>query len=123
MTQQPTTVVAGRSTTKISICQQNVNKSLIAQEDLLHRLKLKKYNVAAIQEPYLHHHHNSHASLHWYTVYPKEHYIDPDKTWTIILVNKKISTDSWTDRFPLIQHYSNPDTDGDRKSPDYQQIQ
>ena len=69
---------------------------MIAQEDLLHRLKPEQYDVAEIQEPYLDHHHNSCASLHWYMVYPNEHYIDPEKTWTIILVNKRISTDSWT---------------------------
>ena len=69
---------------------------LIAQEDLLHRLKPKQYDIAVIQEPYLNHHHNSHTSLHWYKVYPKEHYINWEKMRTIILVATKISTDSWT---------------------------
>src|SRR5882724_6057656 len=35
-------------------------------------------------------------SLHWYTIYPKEHYIAPEKTRYIIFVNKLIATDSWT---------------------------
>src|SRR5882724_12046226 len=96
MTQQPTTNKVGGSTTRISIHQQNFNKSLTVQEDLLHRLKPEQYDVAAIQEPYLDHHHNLHASLHWYTVYPKEQYTDLEKTWTILLINKIISTDSWT---------------------------
>src|SRR5882724_6672144 len=96
MTQQPTTNEGGRSPTRISICQQNINKMLIVQEDLLHRLKPKQYDIAAIQEPYLNHHHNSRTSPHWYTVYPKEHYINLEKMWTIILVNRRISTDSWT---------------------------
>jgi len=35
-------------------------------------------------------------SLHWYTIYPKEHYIAPEKMRSIIFVNKRIATDLWT---------------------------
>ena len=96
MTQQPTMNEVRGSTTRISIHQQNFNKSLTVQEDLLHRLKPEQYDVAAIQEPYLYHHDNTYTSPHWYMVYPKEHYTDPEKMWIILLVNKRISTDSWT---------------------------
>jgi len=48
------------------------------------------------QELYLDHNQNSHATLHWYMVYLKEHYIEPGKTRAIILVNKKIAANSWT---------------------------
>src|SRR5882724_5315810 len=77
------------------IHQQNMNKSLVAQGDLLNQLNPDNCNIAAIQEPYLDANHNSHAMHHWYTIYPKEHYITPARTRSIILVNKRIATDAW----------------------------
>ena len=64
----------------LSIRQQNVNKSLIMQSDFLHQLNPDTYDFTAIQELYLDSNHNSHATNHWYTVYPKEHYMMP--SWT-----------------------------------------
>jgi len=49
----------------------------------------------AIQEPYLDCNHNTCANPHWYTLYPKEHYVEPEKTTSIIFINKWITTDSW----------------------------
>jgi len=46
------------------ICQQNVNKSLVAQGDLLNQLNPDNCNIAAIQEPYLDANHNSRAMHH-----------------------------------------------------------
>ena len=37
-----------------------------------------------------------HANPHWYTIYPMEHYIAPEKTRSIIFLNKHIATDLWT---------------------------
>ena len=79
----------------LSIHQQNVNKSLIAQSDFLNQLNPDIYDFTAIQEPYLDSNHNSRATPNWYTVYPKEHYITPSRTRTIILVNKRLATDTW----------------------------
>ena len=31
----------------------------------------------------------------WYTIYPKEHYTKPEKTRSILLMNRCITTDSW----------------------------
>src|SRR5882724_9323639 len=92
--QNATTMISGNST-QLRIRQQNVNKSLVAQGDLLHRLDPKAFDIVAIQEPYLDRNHNTHANTHWYTLYPKEHYIEPEKTRSIIFVNKRIATDSW----------------------------
>ena len=61
----------------LSIHQQNVNKSLIAQSDFLHQLNPDTYDFTAIQELYLDSNHNSCATHHWYMVYPKEHYVMP----------------------------------------------
>jgi len=68
---------------------------LVAQSDLLHRLNPDECDVCAIQELYLDHLHNSHATPLWFTVYPNEHYTAPDKTGSLILVNECMSTDVW----------------------------
>src|SRR5882724_2970087 len=36
------------------------------------------------------------ATHHWYTVYPKEHYVTPSWMRLIILVNKWLATDTWS---------------------------
>src|SRR5882724_9512806 len=77
------------------ICQRNVKKLLVAQGDLLNQLNPNNCDIAAIQEPYLDANHNSCATHHWYTIYPKEHYITPARTRSIILVNKWITTEAW----------------------------
>jgi len=79
-----------------SIQQQNVNKSLTMQRDFLHQLNPDVYEFAAIQEQYLDSSHNSCTNHHWYTVYPKEHYVTPLWTRSIILVNKQLATDTWS---------------------------
>ena len=68
-----------RKSTQLWIRQQNVNKSLVAQGDLLHQLDPKEFEIVAIQEPYLDCNHNMRANLHWYTLHPKEHYVEPEK--------------------------------------------
>ena len=95
MTEQLTLTTPGSRTPQLRIHQQNVNKSLVAQSDLLHRLNPKLYDICTIQEPFLDHNHNSHATPHWFTIYPKEHYISPKKTCSLILVNRCIATDTW----------------------------
>jgi len=82
--------------TQFSIQQQNINKSLVTQSDLLHQLNLVTFNICAIQEPYLDHLHNSCTTPHWFTVYPKEHYTNPGKTQSLLLVNRRIATDAWS---------------------------
>jgi len=84
------------SETRFRIRQQNTNKSLIAQTDMLHRTDPKLFDIIAIQEPFLDHFHNTHANQHWYTVYPREHFINPGKTRSVILMNKAIAADAWT---------------------------
>src|SRR5882672_9211256 len=80
---------------ELRIRQKNMNKSLIVQTDMLHRLDLEKFDVTAIQEPYLDLYYNTHANHHWYTVYPREHYVEPRKTRSVILMNRRLSVDTW----------------------------
>src|SRR5882724_11621128 len=54
------------------------------------------YDITTIQEPYLNFNHNSHASHNWYTLYPKEHYTMPNKTRSLLLINKSMLTNKWS---------------------------
>jgi len=94
MTEQTTNPHLPRSRSRIKIRQQNLNKSLTAQSDMLHTLDPDVYDIAAIQEPYLDHTHNSRASPNWYTLYPKEHYAKPDRTQSLLLINRRIPTNN-----------------------------
>ena len=96
MTEQTANLQLPRSYPSIKIRQQNLNKSLAAHSDMLHLLEPDEYDIAAIQEPYLNHTHNSWASHNWYTLYPKEHYAKPNKTRFLLLINKRILTNNWS---------------------------
>src|SRR5882724_3205860 len=95
MNQLNTTNSVRAGANHLLIHQQNMNKSLVAQGDLLNQLNPDNYDIAAIQEPYLDANHNSRAMHNWYMIYPKEHYITPSCTRSIILVNKWIATNAW----------------------------
>src|SRR5882724_9954661 len=95
MTQRQPHSTPNCSTPQVKIRQQNVNKLLTAQSDLLYWLNPTEYDMAALQEPYLYHNHNSQANPHWYVIYPKEHYLWPGKTRSIILVNRQMAMDAW----------------------------
>jgi len=81
---------------RIRIRQQNTNKSLVTQIDMLHRLDPKSFDIAAIQEPYLDFNHNTRANHHWYTIYPREHFVEPKKTRSVMLIGRHMPTDSWS---------------------------
>ena len=95
MTQRQPHSTPNCRTPQVKIRQQNVNKLLTAQSDLLYWLNPTEYDMAALQEPYLYHNHNSQANPHWYVIYPKEHYLWPGKTRSIILVNRQMATEAW----------------------------
>ena len=42
-----------RETRKVHIWQQNINRSVEGQLDLLHSLETNKYDIVAIQEPHV----------------------------------------------------------------------
>ena len=63
---------------------------------MLQQLAPHEYDSAAIQEPYLDFNHNSRASHNWYTLYPKEHYTKPNKTRSLLLINKIMLTNKWS---------------------------
>jgi ribonuclease HI/exonuclease III len=89
-----------RETRMLRIWQQNLNRSLEGQLDLLQSLKDNDYDIVALQEPHIDFLGRTRANPHWTVVYPRQHLVDPSKTRAIILVNRKISTNNW-DEIPL----------------------
>jgi hypothetical protein len=49
-----------------------------------------------LQEPYFDHKKDSRVSSKWIAIYPLEHINNPSRTRSMILVNAKISTNTWT---------------------------
>ncbi|TFK16961.1 hypothetical protein FA15DRAFT_546699, partial [Coprinopsis marcescibilis] len=83
---------------QLRIWQQNINKSLIGQMDLLVAMK-RKYDICAIQEPYIDFLGLTWANSNWTVIYPHNHTKNPKATRSLILVSAKISSDAWT---PLV---------------------
>ncbi|CAA7270355.1 unnamed protein product [Cyclocybe aegerita] len=81
---------------QMRIWQQNLNKSLHAQLDLLHSADPNDFDILLLQEPHIDHLGNTRANAHWAVIYPDRHLRDPKKTRSVILINKKVSTTSWT---------------------------
>jgi len=79
----------------LRIWQQNVNKSLDAQSDLLVSLG-RNFDICALQEPYIDFKAMTRAGPSWIPTYPKNHQKNPKKTRSIMLINRRISTDAWT---------------------------
>ena len=83
--------------TQLRIIQINVNKSNDCQTDfLINRINPKEYDLVMIQEPYFDYKKDSRASSKWIAVYPTNHLDNPIRTRSMILVNTKISSNSWT---------------------------
>jgi Endonuclease-reverse transcriptase len=82
---------------QLQIWQQNTNRSLEAQLDLLHSLTPTDFDIATIQEPHVDFLGNSRATPHWISTYPSNHCDNPKATRSLILVNKTlVSTNAWT---------------------------
>ena len=86
-----------RDKRKLHIWQQNLNRSLEGQLDLLNSLKADHYNIVAIQEPHIDFLGQTQANLHWTVIYPKQHLLNPKNTRLVILINQRISTNNWED--------------------------
>ena len=82
---------------RLRIWQQNINKSLEAQLDLLHSQSPAQYDIIAIQEPYIDFLGNSHANPYWYSIYPPNHIDNPKATRSLLLISKQLmTTNAWT---------------------------
>src|SRR5580698_1720821 len=81
--------------TKLRIWQQNVNKSLTAQQSLINSIHPNNYDLILLQEPYLDHNRRTRANPNWRVVYPSSYYTDNSAIRAVILVNTKIDTNRW----------------------------
>ncbi|KAG1722077.1 Endonuclease/exonuclease/phosphatase [Suillus paluster] len=65
---------------------------------MLKNLNPETYDLACIQEPYLNPVNLANASnlrRHWDILYPSNHHANPERSQTIILINKRISKNMW----------------------------
>ena len=82
---------------KLTIWQQNTNKSPACQHNLISNnyLSKKGISVIALQEPAINHLGNTIASRNWTPIYPTKHSEDPSGTRSVTLISSALSTDSW----------------------------
>jgi hypothetical protein len=84
--------------TDFKIWQQNLRKSPNAWEHMLKNLDPKTYDLACIQEPYLNPVGLANASnlrRYWDVIYPTNHHSNPERSQSILLVNKNLSKNNW----------------------------
>lgn len=81
----------------LRILQQNLNKSGHTQLDLLNDPFIADYDILALQEPHLTFLGLTTSTPNWHVVYPTAHGTDGEgQTHSVILVNSRLSTGSWT---------------------------
>lgn len=82
--------------TSLRIWQQNLNKSIKAQYDLINPLIHNNWDIILLQEPYTDSLGNTRANHHWRVVYPSDHLTDTSPKHSIILVNTRLDTNTWS---------------------------
>jgi exonuclease III len=82
---------------RLSIWQQNVNKSSLCQHDIISNkgLVTKGIDLIALQEPVLSSSGLTIASRDWVTIYPLNHANNPHKTRSITLIRADTNSESW----------------------------
>lgn len=83
------------SLTKLRIWQQNTNKSLEAQLDMLNNVSPRDVDIIAVQEPYLDESGFSRGNSHWFIIYPPNHRTLPSRPRSLLLVNRQIDSNVW----------------------------
>lgn len=90
--------------TKLRIWQQNARKSIHITHCILQQADPKKYDIIAIQEPYLDDKKRTRASPYWHVHYPTNHFTDGQaRSRSLILINTNILSDSYV--FLNMQHH------------------
>src|SRR5580692_8457598 len=77
--------MTGTTIDKLTIWQQNINKSPASQHTLISSNILTKHSIdiIALQEPSINGFHQSIATKDWVTVYPSTHNTQPGKTQSL----------------------------------------
>jgi exonuclease III len=83
---------------KLSIWQQNINKSPSCQHDIISNIHLTTLgiNLIALQEPALSGSGITIATRDWITIYPTNHANNPLKTRSITLIKASVNSDNWS---------------------------
>ncbi|KAJ7608196.1 hypothetical protein FB45DRAFT_737904, partial [Roridomyces roridus] len=81
---------------KLKLWQQNLDRSLDNQHDLLQSLGKTAYHIAALQEPYIGIGDKTRANSYWRVVYPSRHGMDNKKTRAVTLINTSLPTEAWS---------------------------
>jgi len=81
--------------TPLHFWQQNVNKSLISQLDLLNQVNPKAFNLVFIQETHINFLNLTRANPNWTVVYPSQHHSSPNTTQSVTLVSTSVSKNKW----------------------------
>jgi len=83
---------------KLSIWQQNVNKSPSCQHNIISNIHLTTLgiNLVALQEPALSGSGITIAARDWITIYPTNHANNPLKTRSVTLIKASVNSDSWS---------------------------
>ncbi|KAJ7689695.1 hypothetical protein B0H17DRAFT_934037, partial [Mycena rosella] len=87
---------AERQPRKLAIWQQNLDKGLDNQQELLQAMGRDRYHFAALQEPYIDHNRRSRANPWWTVVYPTGHDTSVERSRAVTLVNRTLPTNSWS---------------------------
>ncbi|KAJ7752431.1 hypothetical protein DFH07DRAFT_744950, partial [Mycena maculata] len=81
---------------RLKVWQQNLDRSLDNQHELLQSMGRDLYHVAALQEPYIGVGNMTRANSHWRVVYPTQHGEPGKRTRAVTLVNTSLSTGAWS---------------------------
>lgn len=79
----------------LHIWQQNINKSLISQLNLLNNTDPKLFNFIFLQEPHIDFLNSTRANHQWTVVYPTYHHANPKSTRLVTLISTNISKNKW----------------------------
>ncbi|KAJ7187280.1 hypothetical protein C8R46DRAFT_880328, partial [Mycena filopes] len=81
---------------KLKLWQQNLDRGLDNQLELLQTMGTGKYHFAALQEPYIGIGNVTRANSHWIVVYPTEHGMEGRRTRAVTLIATSLPMDSWS---------------------------
>ncbi|KAF9033861.1 hypothetical protein BJ165DRAFT_1356891, partial [Panaeolus papilionaceus] len=77
------------------IWQQNLNRSLYAQEDMLSRIDPLVYGMILMQEPHIDFLGRTRANGRWHVAYLTGHLDNPKATRAITLISTKLNSNQW----------------------------
>ncbi|KAJ7117899.1 hypothetical protein C8R43DRAFT_901832, partial [Mycena crocata] len=81
---------------RLRIWQQNLNKNLVSQIHCLAAAKPEIYDLVLIQEPHIDFRGVSRSNLRFASIYPSHHSRRPSSSRSLILVNTRLPSASWS---------------------------